>query len=79
LVLATIAGLAMWGGIGTGNGWLIASSLLLLIVSGGTEGGQRFLFVSMKLLMVSMGLFIVVLVIGTAALFILALTGTLKP
>lgn len=79
LVLAVIAGLAMWGGIGTGNGWLIACSLGLFIAAAGTPGGQRFLFESLKLLMGLAGLFIIIVIVGAATLFILALTGNLKP
>lgn len=78
LVLALVAGLAMWGGIANANGWVIAWSLLLLLVAAATEGGQRLLFGLMKLLFGLFGIFILLAIIGVATLVILALTGSLN-
>lgn len=77
LLLAALAGLAMWAGIAASSGWLIASSLGLLLSAASTEGGQRFLFGFIKLLLGLMGLFVAIAIIGAATLFILALTGNL--
>jgi hypothetical protein len=78
LSLATLAGLAMWAGIATANGWGIAGSVVLFLVAAGTDGGQRFLLGLMKLLMGLVGLFVMVVIIGAVVLFILALTGNLN-
>ena len=77
LVLAAIVGSAMWWGIATGNGWPVAGSLVLFLVAGGTPGGQRLLLGLSNLLLGLAVLGIVILAIGAATLFVLALTGNL--
>jgi hypothetical protein len=79
LVLATVATVAMWRGIEIGNGWLIASSLVLFLWAGGTNVGLRFVYGLLKLSLGLMALLFVALVIGAATLLILAISGNFKP
>ena len=79
LVLTAIAGLLMWWGIANGSGWAIAGSLVLFLVAGGTQGGQRLLLGLSTLFLGLAALGFVALAIGVATLVILVLTGGLSP
>jgi hypothetical protein len=78
LLLAAAGSFAMWRGIQTGNGWLIAGSLVLFLWAGGTNAGLRFVYGLLKGSRGLVALFFVALIIGAATLLIVALSGHLN-